>query len=51
MELDVEVEDRLEFQQIMRELKDNFASIVKEIEVITIYQIHKFDFLPMYTFP
>jgi len=47
IELDLEVGNSEEFREIMRLLKQRFADSIKEYFSLVIYDIKKFDFLPM----
>lgn len=48
IEIDLEVEKSEQFRKIMRSLKNNFADFIKEYFSLIIYDVMKFNFLPMY---
>jgi len=50
IEIDLEVKNSVEFRSIMRDLKQKFADSIKEYFSLMVYEIAKFDFLPMHKF-
>ena len=45
-EIDLDVETNIEFRNILRELKINFSSIIKDYSVLTSYRTNKYNFCP-----
>lgn len=50
LEIDLEVHKSEDFREIMRLIKTEFADFIREYFPISIYDILKFDFLPMHDF-
>ncbi len=50
IEMDMEVKKAEDFREIMRTIKTAFADNIKEYFSLMIYDIQKFDFVPMYEF-
>ena len=50
IEIDIEVKTSEEFRHIMRTLKKEFSEIIKEYFSLIVYEVVKFDFIPMNKF-
>lgn len=48
LEIDLEVQRSAAFREIMRELKREFADSIREYFSLMVYDVRKFDFLPMH---
>ncbi|MBU1854931.1 MAG: hypothetical protein KKF89_04375 [Nanoarchaeota archaeon] len=47
MEIDFEVKSNKEFREIMMKFNNLFGEIIKDYFVLNIYEIHKYNSLPM----
>ncbi len=50
IEIDLEVKNSEEFRRIMRLIKNEFSDIIKDYFSLIIYEVVKFDFIPMKEF-
>ena len=46
MELDIETRSIYENHDLLRNLRNDFADIIKEVDLLLIYKSHKYNYLP-----
>ncbi|MFC1752343.1 AsnC family transcriptional regulator [Thermoproteota archaeon] len=50
MEIDFEVSDNNQFREYLMDINNKFSGLIKDYSIITIYDIHKYNFFPIKSF-